>query len=207
MTAKERNDTLANDKEKLSRFISAVNSVTDKQVQDIVSEAEKESERILSAARDSAEEAKKRYLDDNTKMTSGKYVRMISKAELDRKKEILLTRERLTGELFDRVIKRLEEYTQTEEYALLMEKRLSQEEELSDALICIRPADMPLAERFAKAVGGGKEFQADDTIKYGGYSILRRDRGTITDKTFDSTLSEQQNLFSSKNLTEGRDRQ
>lgn len=196
---------MVQEKEKLERFISAVNSVTDKQVRDIIEEARSESDRILTAASASAEEARKRYLEDNLKMTSNKYVRMISKAELERKKEILLYREKLTGELFNKVIERLKEYTSSEEYAELLEKRLSEEEDLDGAQICISPDDMRLADRLKKAVDGKAEISADDTIKYGGCYILRRDRGTISDRTFDSAIQEQQSLFSSKNLIEGQE--
>ena len=78
------------EKDKLDRFITAVSSAADKQVNEILSEAEQEKNNILSAAKESAEEAGNRCLSDNIKMTSGKCVRMVSKAELEMKKEILL---------------------------------------------------------------------------------------------------------------------
>ena len=74
------------EKEKLERFISAVEATTNQQVRAIENDAENECANILAEAQKNAEEAKQRKLSDTKKMLSGKYVRMISKAELDMKK-------------------------------------------------------------------------------------------------------------------------
>lgn len=191
--------------EKLHRFIDAVNSVTDKQVQDILDEARQERNSILSSAAAAAEEAKQRHLNDNLKMTSNKYVRMVSKAELEMKKEVLICREELTRELFDKVIEKINKFRATDEYAALLIKRLGEESGLENAQICISPDDVKLSELLKKAAGGNVTVKPDDTVKYGGFYILRSDMGTITDRTFDGVLSEQQSLFSSKNLIEGQE--
>lgn len=198
----ERNDSLEQENEKLHRFINAVNSVTDRQVQEIIDEAKQESENILASAHTAAEEAKKRHLNDNLKMTAGKYVRMVSKAELDMKKEVLICREELTRGLFDKVIGKINTFRQTEEYTQLLIKRLGEESELENARVCVSPEDMRLADKLKKAAGAGVTVSSDDTIKYGGFYILRSDKGTITDRTFDGVLNEQQSLFASKNLIE-----
>lgn len=77
------------EKEKLERFISAVEATTNQQVRAIENDAENECANILAEAQKNAEEAKQRKLSDTKKMLSGKYVRMISKAELDMKKQVL----------------------------------------------------------------------------------------------------------------------
>ena len=93
------------EKEKLERFISAVEATTNQQVRAIENDAENECANILAEAQKNAEEAKQRKLSDTKKMLSGKYVRMISKAELDMKKQVLLCREELTKTLFDNIRK------------------------------------------------------------------------------------------------------
>lgn len=190
---------LENDKEKLGRFIDAVNSVTDKQVQDILSEARQERDRIVMAAAASAESAGQRSLEENLKMTRSKYVRETSKAELEMKKQTLKVREELTAKLFDSVVKKLEEFVKTEEYPKLLEKRLSEETDLEGACVCVSPRDMRLAGRLKKAAKG-ITVTADDSVKYGGFYLLRSSKGTVTDRTFDCILREQQSLFSSKNI-------
>ena len=97
------------EKEKLERFISAVEATTNQQVRAIENDAENECANILAEAQKNAEEAKQRKLSDTKKMLSGKYVRMISKAELDMKKQVLLCREELTKTLFDNIRKQIAE--------------------------------------------------------------------------------------------------
>ncbi len=188
------------DKDKLGRFLTAVNSVTDKQVNEIIREAENERERIITAAVSAAETAKQRYLNDHNKMNSSKYVRMISKAELDMKKEVLLNRERLTAELFAKTKQMLSEYTATKEYAEQLCRNIASENVSDNARICISPEDMKHKSAIEAVCGKGAEIVEDDSIKYGGFYIIRQDKGTITDRTFDCALREQHSLFASKNL-------
>lgn len=194
----ERNDTL--EKDKLDRFITAVSTAADKQVNDILSEAEQEKKNILSSAKESAEEASNRCLSDNLKMTSGKCVRMVSRAELEMKKEILICREKLTAELFDRVHNKLAEYRKTTEYKDKLCAVIDEETDLDGARVFISPEDMELADDIAKAAGGMFTVAADDTIKYGGLLILRSTKGTVTDRTFDCALKEQLSKFASGNF-------
>ncbi len=191
---------MENDKKKLERFIGAVNAVTDNQVKELMDEAHRERDAILSAAVSAAEEARQRHLNDNMKMTSGKFVRMVSKAELDKKKEVLLCREELTKELFDKVAAKIRKFTASEDYAKLICDRIAKEDSLRNAKICISPEDMHLEDDIRKAARADIDIAADDSIKYGGYYILRQDKGTITDRTFDCTLKEQQGIFASRNL-------
>lgn len=201
---KERNDTLEN--EKLGRFIDAVNSVTDKQVKEILDEANAEKEAILNAAAEKAEKARQRNLSDNLKMTENKYVRMISRTELELKKEVLLCREELTRGLFEKVIEKIRIFTSSAEYGTLILERLGREESLTGAKICLAPSDMHLADSIKK-VYADAEVVSDDSIKYGGYFILRIDKGTVIDRTFDCLLDEQQSLFASRNILSAREGQ
>ena len=180
------------EKDRLDRFISAVSTAADKQVNDILSEAEQERNDILSAAREHAEEEGKRHLSDNMKMTSGKCVRMISKAELEMKKEVLLCRERLTAELFGKIQGRIAEYRRTPEYEDKLCSIISEESDLEGARVLLSPEDMHLSE-------------AVDSVKLGGMLILRAEKGAVTDRTFDCALKEQQSIFASGNLLSARE--
>ena len=188
------------EKDKLNRFIEAVNSVTDKQVKDILDDARSQSGSIIAAAERSAAEAKQRRVDDNSKMISNKYVRMVSKAELDMKKQVLIAREELTHELFDKVRERLAAYRGTEEYAKQLCAACASENDLENAQICLAPEDMHLKDKIIAAVGHDVDVAADDSVKLGGFLVLRREQGTVTDRTFDCAFREQQSLFASRNL-------
>lgn len=188
------------EKDKLDRFITAVSTAADKQVNEILSEAEQEKNNILSAAKESAEEAGKRCLSDNIKMTSGKCVRMVSKAELEMKKEILLCREKLTAQLFEKVHMKLAEFRKTAEYEEMLCAAITEESDLEGARVYLSPEDMELSDAIAAAARDKVTVAADDSIKYGGLLILRSDKGIVTDRTFDCALKEQQSLFASGNL-------
>lgn len=188
------------EKEKLERFISAVEATTNQQVKAIENDAESECANILAEAQKNAEEAKQRKLSDTKKMLSGKYVRMISKAELDMKKQVLLCREELTKTLFDNIRKQIAEYRTSEQYADSMCAMIAKEGDMKGAQICIAPEDMKLEGKLLAAAGEGASVAADDSVKLGGYLVLRREQGTVTDRTFDCALKEQQSLFASRNL-------
>lgn len=196
---------MENENEKLRRFINAVNTAADKQVAEILEEAHSEADAIIAAASASAEDARQRSLSDCKKMLSGKYVRMVSKAELDMKKEILLCREELTHRLFENVQGKLNDFRSSSDYEKLMTDSLSQEDSLENAEVLFAPEDGALADKLSEKFGDKTLFATDDTIKFGGYYILRRDKGTVTDKTFDCALKEQQALFASKNLLAGQE--
>lgn len=188
------------EKEKLERFISAVEATTNQQVRAIENDAENECANILAEAQKNAEEAKQRKLSDTKKMLSGKYVRMISKAELDMKKQVLLCREELTKTLFDNIRKQIAEYRTSEQYADSMCAMIAKEGDMKGAQICIAPEDMDLSDKLLAAAGEGASVAADDSVKLGGYLVLRREQGTVTDRTYDCALKEQQSLFASRNL-------
>ena len=188
------------EKEKLERFISAVEATTNQQVRAIENDAENECANILAEAQKNAEEAKQRKLSDTKKMLSGKYVRMISKAELDMKKQVLLCREELTKTLFDNIRKQIAEYRTSEQYAESMCGMIAKEGDMKGAQICIAPEDMGLSDKLLAAAGEGASVAADDSVKLGGYLVLRREQGTVTDRTYDCALKEQQSLFASRNL-------
>ncbi|MGN0642137.1 MAG: V-type ATP synthase subunit E [Huintestinicola sp.] len=194
-------------KEKLNRFISAVNSETDKRVSEILSEAEAEKQRILNEADEAAKQARERHIGDSSKMSAGKYVRMVSKTELDMKKEVLMCREKLTAELFKKVEDKISEFKQTDGYAALILKQIAEENPGEGAVVCLSPEDMRLADIIRKSVSAeGVEVSADDSIKLGGFFILRRDEsgsGTITDRTFDCAMKEQRSKFSARNIMTG----
>lgn len=184
---------------KLNRFIAAVNCVAEKQAEEILGEAEEERKSILSAAQSLAEEEKERTVRNDLKMMSGRCVRMVSKAQLDMKKEILICREELTDKLFDSVKNKLAEYRKTKEYKEKLCRAVS-EEDTREARILLSPEDMRLSSEIKKAAEKSASVAADETIRYGGFRILYSDKGIISDRTFDSALKEQRRAFAAGNL-------
>ncbi|UKI17120.1 MAG: hypothetical protein L6V87_04765 [Ruminococcus sp.] len=77
---------------------------------------------------------------------------------------------------------------------------IAKEGDMKGAQICIATEDMGLSDKLLAAAGEGASVTADDSVKLGGYLVLRREQGTVTDRTFDCALKEQQSLFASRNL-------
>ncbi len=77
---------------------------------------------------------------------------------------------------------------------------IAKEGDMKGAQICIATEDMGLSDKLLAAAGEGASVAADDSVKLGGYLVLRREQGTVTDRTYDCALKEQQSLFASRNL-------
>ena len=71
---------------------------------------------------------------------------------------------------------------------------------LRTARVLLSPEDMHLSEAVAAASGNKVTVAADDSVKLGGMLILRTEKGTVTDRTFDCALKEQQSIFAAGNL-------
>ena len=113
---------MSTEKEKLERFEKAVYDEVDIQIQDILAQAESSRSELLEKANDvSLYEAYDRIKDEIKKISS-KYVRLVSKAELDSKREVLVQREKLANQVIDDVKKSLISFTQTDEYKKYQKK-------------------------------------------------------------------------------------
>lgn len=187
------------EKEKLERFISAVEATTNQQVRAIENDAENECANILAEAQKNAEEAKQRKLSDTKKMLP-EICAYDFQGRAGYEKQVLLCREELTKTLFDNIRKQIAEYRTSEQYADSMCAMIAKEGDMKGAQICIAPEDMGLSDKLLAAAGEGASVAADDSVKLGGYLVLRREQGTVTDRTYDCALKEQQSLFASRNL-------
>jgi vacuolar-type H+-ATPase subunit E/Vma4 len=186
--------------EKLKKFISAVNYEIDLKVSDMLKEAENEKKSIISAAKEESEIAAEKYMESSRKKTGNKYVRDISKAELDMKKEVLRRREELSEKVFDSVEKRIAEYRKTNAYADGLIKTLLLMNVGNGAEIRLAPEDMKYSDALKKVIKSEDvTFTADSSVKFGGLSVYFKEKGTIVDKTFDLALEEQKNVFVGSN--------
>ena len=186
--------------EKLQRFIEAVNDETERRVSEMLGEAEEEKKVILSEAERESEEFADRYFSTGSKKNGNRYVRDISRAELDMKKEVLQRREELTDEIFSEVEKRLISYRNDPKYVDMLIKNLLLIRISDGAEVFLAPDDMKYADTLKKAIRSENVvFSSDEKIKFGGVSVYNKDSGTISDKTFDMAVEEQRRLFANSN--------
>lgn len=191
---------MSTENEKLQKFISAVNEEIDVKVSKLLDEAESEKKSIISAAKAESESTAEKYLASAQRKTGSKYVRDISRAELEMKKSILRRREELSAKVFEAVEKRIAEYRQTNAYADGLVKTLLLMNVGNGAEIRLAPEDMKLAEALKKVVRAENvTFTPDSSIKLGGLSVYSKEKGTVVDKTFDLAVEEQKSSFVNSN--------
>lgn len=191
---------MSTENEKLQKFICAVNDEIDEKVSAILDDAESIKKSILSAAEEESEEAADKYLNTSLKKNGNKFVRDLSKAELEMKKSVLRCREELSDKVFAKVEEKLAEYRKTNAYADTMIKKLLVLNVGNGSEIRLSPDDMKLSEVLKRVVKAENvTFISDSSIKLGGFSVYSKEKGTIVDKTFDLAVEEQKNLFVSSN--------
>ena len=189
-------------KEKLAKFIDAVNADVDGKVSELMQEAQSEKSHILDEAAAEAARTYEKHIGEASKKIGNRCVREISKAELDAKKESLRRREELTDTLFNDVCSRLEEFRATPDYETYTIKAAAEAGAGKDSVIFLAPYDMSRSAAVGKAVGT-EDIRQDSSIRLGGVSVLNSGSGIIIDRTFDTALKEQRKLFAAKNVLGG----
>jgi vacuolar-type H+-ATPase subunit E/Vma4 len=184
---------------KLARFIGAVNDEIDDKVAVIMKNAEDEREKIISEAEEEAENAAQKLYDTSIKRIQNKFTRETSQNEFAGKREILIHREKLTEQLFDEVEKKLKAIRNSPEYIDILLKKLLVTTTENGAEILLAPEDIKYVDTLKKAIKKEVTFKPEDTIEKGGFSVYNKNAGTIIDKTFDSALEEQKQVFINRN--------
>lgn len=184
--------------EKLHRFAEAVNADVDRQVKEILSDAETKRRTIIEDANARSAETAEKYYSDNIKKVSGKYLKEASKLELDSKKDVLRHREELTDKVFAAVAERLGEYRRSADYAVHIKKLIADCSPEAGDSVYLSPDDIKLTDLLKKDFPD-VQFESDEHIRLGGVSVFSKKGGTIADKTFDAAVSELRRDFAGRN--------
>lgn len=185
--------------EKLERFEKAVDDDVDKQIQEILQQAESSRNEILKKANDVSLSEANDKLNEEMKNITGKYIKLVSKAELDCKREVLVHREKIANQVIENVRKSLISFVQTEEYKTYLIKLIKDEIESSDnasqMIFYLSKNDMKLSDEIKKAIGKEICLQDRESIKIGGVCIGFKNNNVMMEKTLDSELAEQTKEF------------
>jgi len=174
----------------------------------ILSQAQQESKKIIDEANavrkreiDIAREEDLGHMNARIQEKSGamrqETVKAVARVELEARHEILRLRNAKTNELFERVEKRLLQYTQTDGYKTDLLKRAAR---LKDSLdhnetaVLVRECDQDLGGEIAKAIGA-KAVESDASIKTGGFKLKNKKARILIDETLDERLLEQRQWF------------
>ena len=184
--------------EKLQRFAAAVNADVDRQVEEILKDADKKRRAIIEDANTRSSETAEKYYSENIKKVSGKFLKEASKLELDAKKEVLKHREELTDRVFDAVRSRIAEYRGSADYAVHLKKLISESSPEDGDTVYLAEDDMKLSELLKKDFPQ-INFESDEQIRLGGAAVYSKKGGTIADKTFDAAVDELRKDFAGRN--------
>ncbi|MBQ7990557.1 MAG: hypothetical protein IJ251_05875 [Oscillospiraceae bacterium] len=181
-----------NENEKFGRFLSGIKKRSEAKARQILKEAEEESRNILDGAEKAAENAASRHLRDAERLKAGRSVHNMSQIETDVKRAEHAAAERLTGEMFGDIARRLCDYALTDNYKTKLRAAVAAED-TNGGEVHLSPRDVSLVEGAVP----------DDSISLGGYMIVYRDTGVCINKTYDFALESERESFSSRNIGEG----
>lgn len=191
---------MTNNKEKLNKFINAVNEEIEIKIKSLIDEAQKEKQSIIEAAEKEAQEAAEQYYNVHSKQNSSQFVQELSNAELNAKKDIIQHRQNLADRTFNSVEQRLKEFRSSPKYVDMLIKSLLLMHISDDIEIQLCADDMKYAELIKIAFPTQElKISASDNITLGGLSVYNPSRGIVIDKTFDLSLEEKKRDFVNSN--------
>ena len=168
----------------------------EKEAEKTILRAEAEAERILERAKEEAERRYDAIIRDGKERIRVKERQMISLFDLESKNRILRAKEEIISKVFNEVLKRLQRYTQTEDYINCLFRLIFEAsgQIRSDTLI------IRLNERDSKIITEEKlnEFSRKMGIKLiksketadsiGGVIVMTPDGRIVVDNTFENRL-------------------
>jgi len=184
---------------KMEKFCDAVNCEIECKVNSVIDEAEKSKSELLNQANDAALQLAYDRIKENVKQISAKYFKLVAKAELDSKQEVLKYREQLIVSLFKTVEERISEFRNTDAYEEFLRNRLKDCEVKAGAVIFLNPCDMKYSKALSELLPKGCEIKEDTSFKSGGFSVFYPDENIMIDKTIDSAIKEGRTEFNCKN--------
>lgn len=186
--------------DKLERFSNAVYKEVNEKVSEILAEAESSRQEMIKRVSDKSLDISYDVMQDEIKKINQKYIKLVAKAELDAKKEVLIHREELTKLVFAGVQAKVNEFAQSDSYYTFLDNKfkeamadVSADEEV---VVYMSEKDMSYADSLKKLTSVKNiEFKADTAIKFGGLSILYKKCNIVNDKTLDLAISAKRDEF------------
>lgn len=185
--------------EKLEKLSKAVNEEVDGQIKDILAEAEASRQQIIEKANDESLNYAYGRIKDEIKKIAAKYVKIISKAELDSKREILIYREQISNKIIENVKISIDRFTKSKDYKdyliKLAKDEIVQAPKSSEIVVFLSKNDMQYSGELKSVLGEKISFEEKSGIKLGGLCVLYKNDNVLKDRTLDSALKEQKDLF------------
>jgi len=188
------------DTDKLLQFSKAVEDEVEMQVQQILDEAEASRKQLIEKSNDESLNAYNKIKEEMKKI-SAKYVKIVSKTELDSKRRILQFREKLSNEVVENVKIKLSDFANSDLYMQYLidslKGVLATESENTEIVVLLSNKDIKLANGLKKEFNANVSFEESNDINIGGLSVYFKNKNVLIDKTLDAALLEQKEIFNS----------
>ncbi len=185
--------------EKLQRFEKAVSDEIDSKIKAINASAVASRDEIIEKANDESLVEAYDKIKDEIKNISKKYTKLVSKVELDSKREVLLHREKILKQILDNVIAELSQFVKSDKYIGYIKKSLSDEisvdSDYNDIVVYVSKADTYLEKEIKEATSDAVTVEVRDSIEIGGVCVFFKSQNILKDRTLDSALEEQKVIF------------
>lgn len=178
--------------------------------QSAMAQAEEDAEKLRTQAKEVREAAMKQAREEALRELGGREqeetaeirlatTRGVAQQENAKRRELLLRREEITGEVFSHVRQRLSDFVKGPDYAGFLEETadsLSEKcKEKSGTVVLLRREDISLGERLKGRFGADARVEEDESIKIGGLKVMNQASGLFLDESLDSRLEDQKAWF------------
>ena len=127
-----------------------------------------------------------------------KSTRHVAKQETKERQDLLLRREEITMEVFEKVRLSLKAYTKTPQYKehiLNLAKEMATKYPLDQSVVMVKRDDYPMAVELNKIFNENCRIVADADIHIGGLRLMNQSIGIFVDESLDHRLEEQKPWF------------
>lgn len=185
--------------DKLMAFEEAIQKETEEKIAQMEQDVKAYEESELNRVRDDAYNQMFTYMQNEVHNIQNRYRQSVTKYELEAKRNVLLFRNELAQNVFDKAEEKLISFAKSEEYRPYLlkqiEKNLKEFPCEDGVIICLRKEDLSYGEEIQKAIPCKAEIKADRKNHLGGFILINEAKGVLEDRTFAAALKEQHRYF------------
>lgn len=186
------------EEKKLEKFTSAVLQDAEEQRQKVLAEIEEYRRSELEKAEEEVLHETYVMIQNEIAAVKNAHSKQISLAELERRRNLLLLREKISEDVFSEVSRRLKDFAAADDYVSyvcgLLKETVQDIPEGKTSLL-VKKEDMKHADAFLSAYGKPAVCEESSNIMIGGVIVFNHDKGVFVDLTLDLKLASQKDWF------------
>lgn len=193
-----------NKEELLACFLAEIDENSQKKIMQLRQEMEAIKMRTEQEIIEEAKEQTHRWFVQEEEIVRAEHAVAMSHLNDDNHRRLMEERDELVQGLFDRVIKELKQFCQSDAYEKALCNKLQEagKQDLSGAVLLVSKKDEALLPKLIKALGQACTGDVDETIVLGGYRLVLASKGRLIDETYDNALQQaRENFLQTSGLT------